>query len=55
MPNDEPQEWVPVPEIRYAGELEIKAEYRKEPSWKAQKEPSQLVLSLVNRFLDARR
>ena len=30
VPNDEPKEWIPVPDIRYAGELEIKAENRKE-------------------------
>ena len=54
VPNDEPKEWVPVPDIRYAGDIEIRAENRKDPVWKKAIFPSDQVLNLVNRFLDAR-
>jgi hypothetical protein len=54
VPNDEPKEWVAVPEIRYVGEIEVRAEFRRETFYKKAMEPSETVLALAMRFLDAR-
>ncbi|GMI09685.1 hypothetical protein TrLO_g5294 [Triparma laevis f. longispina] len=54
VPNDEPKEWVAVPDIRYVGDLEVKSENRRENIWTKKCEPNETVLNLVNRFLDAR-
>jgi WD40 repeat protein len=53
VPNDEPKEYIPVPDTRYCGEIEVRAEYRKEPQYK-HKPPTDEVLQLVESFLDAR-
>ncbi|GMH65774.1 hypothetical protein TrRE_jg620, partial [Triparma retinervis] len=54
VPNDEPAEWVAVQETRYVGEIEVRAEFRRETFYKEAMEPTEKVLALVNRFLDAR-
>ncbi len=54
VPNEEPKEWVPVPDTRYVGPVEVRAEYRREPKWKHRMTPSDEVMVLVASFLDAR-
>jgi hypothetical protein len=39
---------------RYCGEIEVRAEHRKDPHWKRALPPTNEVLSLVEAFLDAR-
>ena len=53
VPDDEPREYVAVPVIRFAGPIEIKAQYVKEPTWKRMS-PSAEVLRLAEKFCDAR-
>ena len=54
VPHDEPREYVPVPEIRFAGDVEIKAQYVKERHFERRLPPSAEVLRLFETFCDAR-